>query len=294
MVSHLYKSFVVLLTAWAGVTTYLLHQEVGLGVALHRLNFLDFNNDPESIDVSSDIKFIEDVVTRYYNVDHATSVNEKMNFIKNRFSESLFFEIGPRIKNSTIYFLDNKGTQSADIYNISYDKESGGVYKIVMRVSQKISNGQTSNFDVNLSLKLKRGKTMVVADWQEETGVLKTKNSKSTIYLAIGKPLKVHFPCRMTNVLPVEKQSSIEYKVNSDSDSIIFELMKEIITSPAKFRVLCEKIKFDVEFTANREQFMVLNKLPLESGAPIQKKLSPQEKMNLSIKKQLIEMGLVE
>lgn len=278
---------------WATTSTYLLHKEVGLSNAFYKLNFWS-STENENLNVTEDLKFIEDIVVRYYKVDQATSVSDKINLVKNNFSEDLLLIIAPRIKTATANFVKNNGTQEVVIQSISYDKESNGIYKIMAKVNQKISEDKTSNFDIHLTLKLKHGKEKTVVFWQEEIGLTISKDSKNQMSLAIRKPLEIKFPCRLTNVLPLSQQNSVEYKVNSDSDSIIFELTKGLKDNTAKFRVLCEKTKFDLDFDENNDRFVVLNEMDIQNGSPIQRKLSPQEKMNLSIKKQLIEMGLVE
>ncbi len=269
---------------------YIIQSEVGIVPTFEKYILSTGNKSRTTTSVSEDLNFILNVVNEYYQVDETTSIGEKLKHLEQNFSDSLKTKLGPKVDSSTNYFLDKNGNQSVTIKQVVFN-EILKTYQVDLQVAQKIVGSKDYTFDIELTLQISSRPTRSVISWEESIRTIPFKKTKELSFsLASNVPVKLILPCRIANINLLQGSNNIEYKVSSDSQSAVFS-SQEPLLEVSIFRINCEKVRFDITFKSNEAESLVFANLDLSIASVISKPLSPQEKINLSIRQQLNSWG---
>ena len=272
---------------------YILNAEVGLNSAFLKYKNTLLGQNTSKPEIEKETNFLKDVLNGYYKIEQNSSLSDKVSFLNKNFDASLVSKHEIKLKSGLSHFYENGGSQNYSLEKISYNQDSKN-YVVNLKVNQVSKNEKPYDFDVDLSIEIKKIDKLnfVISSWEET--ILPIPYEISLEYnLSQTSPLSLSFPCRVANLTAKNKNSKIEYKVLSDYMTVVFNTMDDNFENTG-FIVNCEKTKFEVSLSPSASQSVIYAALAIANGKPAQKLLTPQEKMTLSIRKQLRSWGLVE
>lgn len=288
------KSFAFfLVTLMLMASLYVIQSEVGLKSAFLKYRDVLLGRNIVKPEIDKESQFLKNILDGYYKIDPSSSLPDKIQLLAKNFDASLVSKHQIKIESGLSHFYKNGGNQNYLIEKISYNKESGS-YFVNLKVKQVVKNEKPYNFDVELIIKVKKTdqSNFMISSWDET--ILSIPFKISTKYnLNQSSPLAIAFPCRVVNLNAQDKNSKIEYKVLADYMTVVFNTNNDSFEETG-FLVNCEKSKFEVSLEPNSKNSVIYAALDDSNGKLIQRDLTPQEKMNLSIRKQLRSWGLVE
>lgn len=272
---------------------YVIQSEVGIKSAFLKYRDVLLGKNISKPEIEKEAQFLRNTLDEYYKIDPNSSLSSKVQILTKNFDARLVSKHQIKLQSGLSHFYENDGSQNYQIEKISYDKESGS-YFVNLNVKQIVKNEKPYDFDVELNIKVKKTdlSNFMISYWDET--ILSVPFKITAKYqLNQASPLSIAFPCRVVNLSSKDKNSKIEYKVLSDYTTVIFNTNDDTFEETG-FLVNCEKSKFEVSLESNDTNSVIFAALNDSNGKTIQRDLTPQEKMNLSIRKQLRLWGLVE
>lgn len=275
------------------VSLYVINNEIGLVAAFDKYSSQLFGKIESRPEIEKEAAFIKNMVSEYYKIDRNSSSSEKSQFLSHFFDKNIFKKHKLKLDSGLAYLSENNGKQNFLVQKIVYDKNVD-MYLVYLHVVQEVEKEKPRNFDIELSIKIRKSdnSSFLISTWDENVLSIPYKKSLS-FELNKAASLSLSFPCRVMNVSTTDKRSQLEYKVLADYKSVVFNTNDDDYEM-TNFQINCEKIKFETTFSSNDAQSTIYASLNNSDGKLAQRVLTPQEKMTLSIRKQLRSWGLVE
>lgn len=272
---------------------YIIQSEIGLKSAFLKYQNIFLGKNIVDLEIDKKAQFLKNIIEEYYRIDSNSSMNDKTQLLTKNFAPSLFNKHQTKLQSGLSHFYENGGSQNYHLEKMSYDKDTLS-FLVNLKVKQVVKNDKPYDFDVELLIQVKKSDqaNFLISSWDET--ILPIPFKISTKYqLNQLSPLSVAFPCRVMSLSAKDKNSKIEYKVLADYMTVVFNTNDESFEETG-FLVNCEKSRFEITLEPNIKSSVIFSALNEPNGRPIQRDLTPQEKMNLSIRKQLRSWGLVE